>query len=152
MKTHQGLFLALSLWGCSPLTGSWSGLCEANGSWSLELQHLTPSGDALADAEEPGQWSAVRGTATISPALNDIQSGEVTLYHCGEHQAPCAYRSGSLVTEAEAGFIQGEILDPVDGSTIAMRFFGHLVDDDQEIEGSCYNLVAGGSGSLRLDR
>lgn len=151
MRTWIVMLLSATLAGCSPLTGTWTGTCDANGEWALELR-LSPSGDSLEGAERPGEWSSVHGSVEITPSLDHIQSAEVTLYHCPEAQAPCTYMSGNTATEAEAGFVQGEVIDPTQSETVvAMRFFGFLVDDNEEIEGSCYNLVEGGSGSLRLD-
>ena len=150
MSSRAVVVIAAALFasGCSPLAGSWSGTCEANGAWSLDLQGLTSFNGDVDGAEEPNEWESLRGTASVSPTLGSMNEGEVTLYHCSELQAPCTYDNGATIEEVDDNYVRGEI--SVDGEP-AMRFHGWFLDEDSEIDGSCYNLVSGGSGSLRLN-
>lgn len=146
------LSLTIFLSACSPLKGEWNGTCSANGDWSLQFTSLSTHRGDMAGAGQPSEWDAVHGTALIAPSLGDLTTGTATLWMCDPFYAPCTYleEDGDLV-EVEADYIQGTI-SPAASDSPAMRFMGEFISSDAEIEGSCYNLVSGGAGTILLNR
>ena len=146
------IYFTVLLSACSPLQGEWSGTCSANGDWSLQLTSLSSHNSDMAGAEQPSEWDTVHGTAIITPTLGDLATGTATLWMCDPFYAPCTYleEDGDLI-EVEADYIQGTI-SQTGATTPSMRFMGEFISSDTEIEGSCYNLISGGAGTIVLNR
>jgi len=144
--------LALSMCvACSPMQGNWSGTCNANsGSWTLDLNLNAFSGD-VEGAGQPSEWDAVRGKTTVSPAITSTETGTAALYLCDEFYAPCTFLEDGESVEVSGGYVRGDFTPDGDDEP-AMRFIGEVFLDDNEIEGSCYNLVSGGAGVLNLSQ
>ncbi|MFT4976172.1 MAG: hypothetical protein ACI8S6_002068 [Myxococcota bacterium] len=143
--------MAICASACSPIEGTWSGTCSANGDWSLQLSSLSSFNGDMPGAEQPSEWDAVRGVATITPTLGDLTTGTATLYYCDELYAPCTFLESGDLTEVDAGYVIGDI-NAAGKDEASMHFIGEMFGDDGEIEGSCYNLVSGGAGVLNLNR
>ena len=146
------LALFLSVMGCVPMGGDWQGICAANGSWDIQISNMRNYGETLEGAAQPGEWVGSQGSATLSPAMGSASEFVARMWWCDPFHAPCTHQEadGSL-TESDANAVQGELLERTGGATF-IRWYAVFQDDDDEIEGSCYNLVEGGAGSFRLAR
>ena len=134
------------------MQGEWQGVCLANGTWNLDMPNMTRHTGALAGAQQPGAWSAIRGTAVVSPTLGSTAELQARIWLCDPFHAPCMVEeTDGDVIASDGNDVYGEFLDPT-GTDVLLQFNGVYTEDDDEIEGSCYNRVDGGAGVITLTR